>query len=88
MDVEQIGGFDVENAMVMPNEYTDMSETEMNYDGGWSWKTFVGILGVAAAVGTAVTLGGYLITESAKWGVAAICTGLTAGALGEAYNEM
>ncbi|MBE6522345.1 MAG: hypothetical protein E7Z62_04365 [Thermoplasmata archaeon] len=45
----------MENAtheMKMPTNYVDMSESEMEFDGGWSWGKFfatVAIVGVAIA---------------------------------------
>lgn len=39
----------------MPTNYVDMSSTEMEFDGGWSWKKF--FVGVAI-VGAFIALGG------------------------------
>jgi hypothetical protein len=69
--------------MKMPTSYTDMSVAEMEYDGGFSWKTF-GI--VLAAVGAAAFFGGFGLafigTTSAilfNTGAACIVGGLAAG---------
>ena len=42
------------NGLKMPTNYVDMSESEMQFDGSWSWGKFwagVAIVGLALAVG-------------------------------------
>ena len=72
--------------MRMPTNYTDMSVAEMQYEGGFSWKTF-GI--VLAVVGAVAFFGGfglaYIGTASAVCfgtGAAGIVGGLAVGIAG------
>jgi len=47
----------MENAthgMKMPTNYVDMSETDMQYDGGWSWKATLWTCVAAVALGTII----------------------------------
>ncbi len=43
--------------MRMPTNYTDMSVAEMQYEGGFSWKTFGIAVAIVGAVALAVALG-------------------------------
>ena len=51
--------------MKMPTNYVDMSAAEMEFDGGWSWKTFftaVAIVGaVAIGAGAGLLLAGSIV---------------------------
>ncbi|MBR4203379.1 MAG: hypothetical protein IKQ93_07390 [Candidatus Methanomethylophilaceae archaeon] len=51
--------------MKMPTNYVDMSAAEIEFDGGWSWKTFftaVAIVGaVAIAGGAGLLLAGSIV---------------------------
>jgi hypothetical protein len=55
--------------MKMPTHYVDMSQTELKFDGGWSWGKFltaVAIAGVAiVAIGGALAIGGVVATSGA-----------------------
>lgn len=69
----------------MPKEYVDMSRDDMEYDGGFSWKTFTEglvVAGIAAAMGGAV-LGvfgsGLTSTVGCSVGVGGLVTALGAG---------
>ena len=57
--------------MKMPTSYTDMSVAEMEYDGGFSWKTF----GIAVAIVGAVAV-------SFALGAGVVGLGMMAGAFG------
>ena len=60
----------MENAnhqMKMPMNYVDMSATEMEFDGGWSWKKFfvgVAIAGAVLCVGGAGLIGGAMLSTT------------------------
>jgi len=83
----------MENAnhqMKMPMNYVDMSATEMEFDGGWSWKKFFVGVAIAGAVlcvgGAAVGLigGAMLSTTLAAGGGIAMAAGLVLGLGGSA----
>ena len=40
--------------LVMPTQYVDLSEDEIEYTAGWSWKEFTGAVSVAAIVAISV----------------------------------
>ena len=81
-----IGGTNMENAthgMRLPTNYVDMSETDMQFDGGWSWKKFfVGVAivgGIVALGGIGVAIGGLAAVNMAVF--AGGMTALGAGGL-------
>ncbi|MBO6084439.1 MAG: hypothetical protein J6U12_00945 [Candidatus Methanomethylophilaceae archaeon] len=77
--------------MRMPTNYTDMSVAEMQYDGGFSWKTFGLVLAVVGAVAFFGGFGlAYIGTTSALCfgtGVAGIVGGLAVGTTGLAIMD-
>ena len=47
--------------MKMPTSYTDMSVAEMEYDGGFSWKSFGIALAIVGAAALAFAIGGGVV---------------------------
>ena len=83
----------MENAthgMRLPTNYVDMSETDMQFDGGWSWnKFFVGVAIAGAIIGGAglLTLGAGIVvfsTTAMLAGTIGIGAGLGLGVAGTA----
>ena len=82
--------------MTMPSNYVDMNETEMQFDGSWSWKKFWTGMTIASLVVAAVfapmAAVGYYASLSTLFTVGTIgtsvaATGLFAGTCGECYYE-
>ncbi len=81
---------DADCEMKMPARYVDMPETELAYDGGWSWSKFCTIAAIAGlgivALGGAGTVSGVLLKSGvlARAGLYAIGAGTltTLGGLG------
>ena len=83
-------------AMKMPTSYVEMTSTDLEYDGGWSWKKFWTGMAVASLVVAAVfapmAAVGYYASLSTLFTVGTIgtsvaATGLFAGVCGECYYE-
>jgi len=79
------------HGMKLPTNYVDMSETDMQFDGGWSWKKFfVGVAivgGIVALGGIGVAIGGLAAVNMAVFagGMTALGAGglvATAGGIG------
>ncbi len=70
-------------AMKMPTNYVEMTSTDLEYDGGWSWKKFfVGVAivgGIVALGGIGVAIGGLAAVNMAVF--AGGMTALGAGGL-------
>ena len=45
-----------EHEMKMPDAYVDLTNDEMEYTGGWSWKEFAGAIVVAALIRSAIAV--------------------------------
>jgi len=82
--------------MTMPSNYVDMNETDMQFDGSWSWKKFWTGMAIASLVVAAVfapmAAVGYYASLSTLFTVGTIGTsvaaaGLFAGICGECYYE-
>ena len=81
------------NEMKMPSNYVDMSESEMEYSGGFNWKKtleYAALVGVIAGFGTGLSAG--LFSGTAKQivagiGVTMIVGGLASGLASTGVNE-
>ena len=86
----------VTHGMKLPTNYVDMNETDMQFDGSWSWKKFWTGMAIASLVVAAVfapmAAVGYYASLSTLFTVGTIgtsvaATGLFAGICGEYYYE-
>lgn len=69
-------------AMKMPTDYVDMSADELEYDGGWGWKSFFVSVGVAAVIGAvAVVATPVIVATIAGASIGAAIGGITTGAV-------
>ena len=70
------------NEMKMPSNYVDMSESELEYSGGFSWKKtleYVALVGIIGGFGTGLSAG--LFSGTARQIVAGIGATMIVGGL-------
>ncbi len=65
------------NGLKMPTNYVDMSESEMEFDGGWSWSKFFAVVGIVGAAIIGCGVAGALVGAIAGSMSVVIGSGLT-----------
>ncbi len=70
------------NMMRMPTNYVDMNADEIEYGGGWGWKSFLVSVGVAAVIGAvAIVAAPAIVAIATGAAVSAAVGGITTGAI-------